>query len=201
MPPTNDANEGALGSFHVLMHNQPQLTVLHYNAQRMFEQNDTQAFMHEKLTKAEDLKFIHREAQALQLEKKDKKRKEAIIVFHEKKIAEKEEATKRKQAKKDEIANHELVLDKEKIVKLTGKLFKEQLAAFKAAGAPNLDNVSTQAQVGELKEALTTAITMYKDQKWNPFKGFQKKGDEIEIFDFGTVKGEEGEDWEDIEEM
>lgn len=65
MPATNDANESALGSFQVLMHNQPQLTVLYYNAQWMFEQNDTQGFISEKLTKTEDLKFIHREAQAL----------------------------------------------------------------------------------------------------------------------------------------
>jgi hypothetical protein len=33
MPPTNDANEGALGAFRVLMRRQPQLSLLQYNAQ------------------------------------------------------------------------------------------------------------------------------------------------------------------------
>jgi len=32
LPATNDVNEGALVSFRILMQNQPQLTVLHYNA-------------------------------------------------------------------------------------------------------------------------------------------------------------------------
>jgi hypothetical protein len=36
MLPTNDINEGALGSFRVMMHQQPQLTLLGYNAQAMF---------------------------------------------------------------------------------------------------------------------------------------------------------------------
>ena len=130
-----------------------------------------------------------------------KKQKKEIIAFHKKKIAEKEEVAKCKQAKKEEIANRELVLDEKKIAKLTGKLLKEQLAAFKTAGAPNLDNVSTQAWVGELKVALTAAITIYEDQKWNLFKESQKEGDEMEIFDFDTVLDEEGEDWKDVEEM
>jgi hypothetical protein len=53
MPPTNDVNEGALGSFCVLMQCQPQLTLLQYNAQAMFHHNNTQAFMENKF-QAED---------------------------------------------------------------------------------------------------------------------------------------------------
>ena len=37
MPPTNDVNETALGSFCVMMWRQPQLTLLQYNAQAMFK--------------------------------------------------------------------------------------------------------------------------------------------------------------------
>src|SRR3984893_17631597 len=58
MPPTNDANEGALGAFRVLMHNQPHLTSLQYNAQAMYAHNNTQAFM-EKKFQPEDYKYIH----------------------------------------------------------------------------------------------------------------------------------------------
>ncbi|KAF8803401.1 hypothetical protein BYT27DRAFT_7109944, partial [Phlegmacium glaucopus] len=42
-----EINEGALGSFHVLMWHQPQLTLLQYNAQTMFFWNNTGAFMDE----------------------------------------------------------------------------------------------------------------------------------------------------------
>ena len=50
MPATNDINEGALGSFRVLMHWQPQLTLLSQNALAMFFRNDTAAFMKKKFT-------------------------------------------------------------------------------------------------------------------------------------------------------
>ena len=57
MPSTNDINEGALGSFRVLMRQQPQLTLLQFNAQAMFRHNETQIFM-EKQFQSEDYKFV-----------------------------------------------------------------------------------------------------------------------------------------------
>ena len=50
MPTTNDVNEGALGSFCVMMQRQPQLTLLQYNAQAMFNKNNTAEFMNEKFS-------------------------------------------------------------------------------------------------------------------------------------------------------
>ena len=45
MLPTNDIKEGALGLFHVMMHCQPQLSLLGYNPQAMFFHNNTEALM------------------------------------------------------------------------------------------------------------------------------------------------------------
>src|SRR6266550_5602572 len=59
MPGTNDVNEGALGSFRSLMHKQPCLLLLQYNAQAMYSHNNTAAFM-KSLFKDEDYKYIHK---------------------------------------------------------------------------------------------------------------------------------------------
>ncbi|TFK17573.1 hypothetical protein FA15DRAFT_710670 [Coprinopsis marcescibilis] len=45
MAPTNDVNEGALGAFRLMMHKQPQLSLLGYNSQAMYFHNDTAAFI------------------------------------------------------------------------------------------------------------------------------------------------------------
>ncbi len=60
MPATNDENEGALGSFRVLMRQQPQLTLLNHNALAMYFRNNTQAFMAAKFTEEEDFHYLHR---------------------------------------------------------------------------------------------------------------------------------------------
>jgi len=60
MPAANDENEGLLGSFRCLMHYQPQLTLLNYNALTMFFHNNTPAFMAAKFTEEEDYHYIHK---------------------------------------------------------------------------------------------------------------------------------------------
>lgn len=59
MPPTNDVNEGALGSFRGLMHWQPQITLLHYNALTMAGRNNTEAFA-DKFFSTADHKYCHK---------------------------------------------------------------------------------------------------------------------------------------------
>ena len=60
MPASNDENEGLLGSFRRLMHHQPQLTLLSYNALIMYFHNNTEAFMATKFTEEEDYQYIHK---------------------------------------------------------------------------------------------------------------------------------------------
>jgi hypothetical protein len=61
MPSTNDANEGALGGYHVAMRGKPSLTLHQYNSLTMYRRNNTQAFMDTVLTD-EDHAYIMREA-------------------------------------------------------------------------------------------------------------------------------------------
>ena len=60
MPSTNDANEGALGSFRVYLQSKPSTTMASYNAQAMFHHNGTQLFMSRHLTEVDDDKYIKR---------------------------------------------------------------------------------------------------------------------------------------------
>lgn len=61
MPPTNDANEGILGSYHVFMRNKPVATLHQFNAQAMFHHNETALFMDEEFT-PEDHAYIRKAA-------------------------------------------------------------------------------------------------------------------------------------------
>jgi hypothetical protein len=143
MPPTNDVNEGALGSFRVLMRRQPQLTVLQYNAQAMFFHNNTQAFMDTKLTELEDQQFIHKLAREATGEQR--KWKEQLIQHTETKIAQKEERARVRKEKAAVaaqcVASVKLVFDKDEVRKLKGQNLKDHFRAFKAAGAPNLQEM------------------------------------------------------------
>ena len=93
MPATNDENEGALGSFRVLMRRQPQLTLLNHNALAMYFRNNTQAFMAAKFKEEEDFHYLHRLAREANGE--ERKRRKELIEFHDKRQAEK---TARKEA-------------------------------------------------------------------------------------------------------
>jgi hypothetical protein len=82
-----------------------------------------------------------------------------------------------------------LELDKDKIQKMVGNDLKEQLGAFRNAGAPNLDKVSARSKVEDLKIALIAAILSLEAEEWN-LPG-QQKGEEIDD-DIG-VEDPEGE--------
>ena len=204
LPTTNDVNEGALGSFRVLMQRQPQLTGLQYNAQAMFHHNETQAFMEAKFTEPEDFKFIHQEAQ--KLKGVDKQRKFEIIKFAEEKIARKQKAAQEQQEKvaknAAKIANITLLLDRDKVVKLAGENLRDHFSAFKAAGAPNMKDLTKRSKVAELRKALQDAVDMYHAGKWNPDKGQEEVNmDGEEIFDFMGVEEDDEDEWEDLPAM
>lgn len=199
MPATNDVNEGSLGSFRVLMRSQPQLSLLQYNAQAMFHNNNTQAFMDTKLTD-EDHTWLHKEAR--EMKGVDKKRRLEIIEHNEAKINEKQEASKQRKKKAANkaaaIAKVELIFDKEEIEKLKGEKLKDHLRAFKAAGAPGLEKVSTNTKVAEIRKGLLNAVELFKQHKWKPdnSKNADDSGSEDgeEVIDLGEA---EGSDWND----
>ena len=99
MPPMNDVNEGALGSFRVMMR-QPQLTLLQYNAQAMFKRNNTAEFMDNKFSEK-----THQYIKELAHEKptKEKERKSAIVQHTEEKIAVKAGKKKKREAQASQL--------------------------------------------------------------------------------------------------
>lgn len=128
MPPTNDVNEGALGSFRVMMRRQPQLTLLQYNARAMFNKNNTAEFINIKFSEK-----THQYIRELARKKptKEKERKAAIVQHTEEKIALKEERKKKRTAQAvqlaDRVAKITLIFDKSEVDKLKGEKLKDHM--------------------------------------------------------------------------
>ena len=201
MLPTNDINEGALGSFCVMMRRQPQLTLIGYNAQAMFFHNDTEAFMKKYFVEPEDYKFIH--AAAREMTADDKKRRHEIVQHTEAKIVQKQaKREKRKEnaaATAQRIAEISLILDKEKVTALKGQSLKDQLKVFKLAEAPNLKGITANSKVNDIRAGLSKAIDLYKSGKWKILNdGALDESESGEEFDM--PEDDDGdESWEDEE--
>jgi hypothetical protein len=207
LPATNDANEGALGSFCVLMQTQPQLTVINYNAITMFERNNTQAFM--------DAMFEDIDHQFIRLEGRKFKRKDREWIIEMVNKQEKQnadcEATKQRHQelaakRKKLIESLDLEMDRSKIAKMTKPNLLLQVAAFKQAGAKDLQDVKPKLQVLPIKYALYAAITLMDDgieiddsQEPHLYTS-QKIGqdEECESFNLDEVEDDEEEDWQDL---
>jgi len=204
MPPTNDINEGALGSFRVLMRQQPQLTLLQFNAQAMFCHNETQIFM-EKQFQPEDYKFVRKMARQADSQKLELKRKQKLVQHTQAKNEKKRAAAeKRKQnaAKKAErLAAVELIFDKEEIKKLKGEKLKDHLLAYQNAGAPIPKGITIRTVVGQIREALQMAIDSFNAGEWKPEASSETEssGDETDPIEEFDSEGEES-DWEEVDE-
>ena len=168
MPATNDINEGALGSFRVLMQKQPQLTLLGHNALAMYFNNDTEKFIASKFTEKEDFKFLHQLGCESQAEEKNRK-KEHVQYQEEcraEKLAKKAKRIQKSDESKARIKGIQLILDKEKIPLLKGQVLKDQLKVYKAAGAPNLQTMKQTTRVDEIRQGMKDAIELYKQGEW-----------------------------------
>jgi hypothetical protein len=170
----------------------------------MFHHNETQAFMNAKFNDPEDFRFLHSEAR--KLKGLDRKRNHEIIEYNEAKIAQKQAAAKRqkdKMAKKAaEIAKIRLILDRDAVVKLAGEKLKNHFDAFKAAGAPNIQNIAKRERVAQIREALQQAVDLYNEGKWDPYKGSvdeeEEESDGGEVFNLADIEEDEEEEWEDV---
>ncbi|KAF8800758.1 hypothetical protein BYT27DRAFT_7235975 [Phlegmacium glaucopus] len=190
MPSTNDINEGALGSFRVLMRRQPQLTLLQYNAQTMFFRNNTGAFMNE-----------------IERDTSKKERLEGIAQHTEEKIAKKVAAktkrTERAVQVADRISKVALIFKEDEIDKLKEEKLKDHFHAFKKAGAPNLGTINSKSKVAEKREAIKAAIRSYNKGEWKFSPKYVDPGiqneDEGEVFDGYNDfhSSDENSGWED----
>ncbi|KAF8804757.1 hypothetical protein BYT27DRAFT_7234587 [Phlegmacium glaucopus] len=180
MPSTDDINEGALGSFRVLMRRQPQLTLLQYNAQTMFFQNNTRAFMNEMFsdTTHQYIRAVSRERDA-----SEKEHLEGIVQHTEEKIA-------KKVAAKTKHTEFALIFKEDEIDKLKGEKLKDHFQAFKKADAPNLGTINSKSKVAEKREAIKAAIRSYNKGEYegDVFDGYN---------DFHS--SDENSGWEDDE--
>ncbi|THU76746.1 hypothetical protein K435DRAFT_596010, partial [Dendrothele bispora CBS 962.96] len=101
MPATNDVNEGALGSYRVMMRFKPTLTIQQYNAMVLYARNDTQAFMDAKFTN-EDFRYIMREARVLDASGMEAKRRKEQVEFNKRVVALKKAKQQAKDSKERE---------------------------------------------------------------------------------------------------
>ena len=176
-----------------MIRRQPQLTLLQYNARTMYARNKTAEFMKERFDE-DTLKYIREVSRERDTSEKDRKRQ---IVKHAEENIVKRKAAKEKRAenaikKAARISQTKLEFDKEKIKKTKGPDLRDLVAAFKIAGAPNLDDINSKSKVPELKSALCDVIDLFNSGKWQ-LKGSDSTEDSQEN------NGDSGEDDEDEE--
>jgi len=202
MPPTNDVNEGALGSFHVLMRRQPHLTLLQYNAQAMFHKNETEAFMKTNF-QSEDYQFIHKKARQTEVDHVELKRKQNLVLHvqarNEKKQVAREKRKVKAAAKAKRIGAVQLSFEKESINGLRGEKLKDHLLAFQKAGAPLAKTITTRTPVAQIREALKLAIDSYNNGEWKVIMDSATESDSdntdsSEVLEIGSDDNE-WEDW------
>jgi hypothetical protein len=203
MPPTNDVNEGALGSFRIFMRRQPQLSLLQYNAQAMFRQNKTQEFMHQKF-QTEDHQFIRQMARNADIQGEEQKRKQMLVEYNEAKIQKKKAASEKRKKnateKERRVASVSLIFDREEVIRLKGEKLKDHLLAFKKAGAPIPSDITSRSTVGQIRQALQIAVDSFKSGKWEPQTLSEVEDSELDSSEDILVILDDEPGWEDMEE-
>ena len=202
MPPTNDANEGVLGSFRVLLRRQPQLTLMQFNAQAMYTRNNTEAFMAKKF-QLDDHQYIRRLAREENSRGVEKQRKREMIQHAQAKVNKRLEASQKRQKNVAEraqrVAAVKLIFDKNQVMVLKGQALKDHLKAFQNAGAPNVKTMTAQTVVTQIREGLKAAIDLYNSGEWKPVDHSQsgELSDDPESAEEFNLDDAEDE-WEDI---
>jgi DNA-binding phage protein len=164
MPSTNDANEGALGAYRVMIRGKPSLTLHQYNAQAMFRRNQTQDFMDAVFT-PEDHAYIMQEARRIEASGEEARRRNEIVDFRLK-TAETQKAKALAKVQKDAEVLQEnltrLLVPLSKMDALTVPLIHEQLNAYRARGVPDILANSKYPRKAEKLAALKTFAAWYK---------------------------------------
>lgn len=171
MPPTNDVNEGMLGSFRQFMRFNPRATLHMYNAQAMYQRNDTQNFM-DKNFNDDDHKFVMQMARELDESGVENKRQEKVIAYNQEKVKQKQDKRDRDTQKdaddRARLGKVILIFDKDIIQGLRGVKLQEQLDAFRLTGAP-LPALKKDVKIAEDKrKAIQAAIDAYDNEDWIP---------------------------------
>ena len=170
MPPTNDLNEGLLGSYRVFMRSKTRTTLHQFNAQAMYQRNKTQTFV-EKNFNHEDHKYVMQKAREIDASGLEKKRQQKLIQYQQQQVEEKRQKTQKKKNEAAEKATRlekvKLILDKDIAGSLRGKKLQEQVDAFYLYGAkmPLRKDIHL---VEQKKIALQAAIDCFNAGNWIP---------------------------------
>nr|GAT43094.1 predicted protein [Mycena chlorophos] len=205
MPTTNDANEGLLGSYRVMLRGRPNLTLHQFNAMMIFSRNDTISFMN-ALFDGEDHNFIMREARRIDVSGLEKGRKEAQRAFRQHLIGlnrAKEAARMKKaeelHAKLDAIQLiHRADLEKPPPGKSRwiGVQIQEQLSALKDRGV-KIPTGTSNLKVPDKLEILKSLLEKYEAEVLR--KGLIHGSDLSESAEKHPKRGIELPDEEDVE--
>jgi hypothetical protein len=130
-PPTNDLNEGALGSLRLQLRQKPNMTILQFNALKKFKFNQTSLFVKKEFL-SEDFAFVHKMARDMKTGNLEKARKAELIAFKDMQIVERREKRRQKAAKQakkeallaslDRMMNVEDVTETMRVVDLDNQL-------------------------------------------------------------------------------
>ena len=203
MPPTNDVNEGALGSYRLYIRKKPTTTIEQYNALTMFNFNNTEDFMTKCFT-PEDHKFIREEARAAEHNKGEKKIREELRLHAAAKAdaaRQKATDTAAKLAKKvADLAAVERIEDEEVIKGMSKPGLKNQLQLYRQLGVPDIPKISSIPNKPEMYSALLAAVQWYKSQPQNTLQppdhdGLQCAADE----NIQDIIGDDGDSASDLD--
>jgi hypothetical protein len=170
-PPTNDHNEGILGTYRQYSGTKTKTTIETFNAQQMCKRNGTENFMEENF-EDEDHKFVMRASRDQEILHIEQNRRAAIMNHHLEKVEKKKQKRQKKTDKATEKAKRliqvVMVLDKASIESMGGKALDDQLDLYRNAGAPLPKLKKDLKLVAQKKAALNAAIDHFNDGTWKP---------------------------------
>ncbi|KAH7345482.1 hypothetical protein B0J17DRAFT_563797 [Rhizoctonia solani] len=134
MPPTNDANEGTLGTWRVWARRFPSLALHKFNAIVMNRSNKTKAYINKNFT-LKQFNWIRSEARQIEASNPEHTRKTQIVSAQIEAAAKNEELrlqrAERQNKREEYIAGIQLVLDPVVIQTMVGKQLDDQLKVYK----------------------------------------------------------------------
>jgi len=168
MPPTNDVNEGALGSLRSHLRKKPNTTIHQYNALAMFKFNNTANFVHHVFI-AEDHAYVRQQARIKDTSHLERSRKAKLVAHKDQEIEERrEKMTKKMQQKTQEqsrLAGLQCIHDGQRVTTdMTIAELRDQLEIYRGLvdSIPLKSHLKTKAA---MIEALKEAIRIYHENE------------------------------------
>jgi len=166
MPPTNDVNEGALGSYRLFIRKRPNSSLHQYNAQAMFKRNGTEEFMARHFQES-DQGYLRKTAQAVDASGLEKKHRKALMDHAQAEVAAKRKKDQLRSAniakEAERMASVQRIDNPDVIKKMTVSQLKDQLELYRpvVCGIPLKSHMTNKAS---RLEALLAAVEQFKSQ-------------------------------------